>query len=67
MAHRRPVLAECARILVLEGGRMQMFGPSAKVLPRIPGYRRPQLSAVGERRALAGAGDGRADPDADGD
>ncbi|MYG28166.1 MAG: type I secretion system permease/ATPase [Boseongicola sp. SB0677_bin_26] len=67
MAHRRPVLAECARILVLEGGRMQLLGPSDKVLPRIPGYRRPQLAAVGERGALAGAGEGKADSNAAGD
>ncbi|MXX88472.1 MAG: hypothetical protein F4213_02410 [Boseongicola sp. SB0677_bin_26] len=50
------LLAECARIAVLDGGRMQLFGPTERVLPRIPGFRRPQLVAVprdGERKALA--------------
>ncbi len=57
MAHRRSVLAECARIVVLDGGRLQVFGPSEKVLARLPGARRPRLTAAppeGRRPGVAG-------------
>ncbi len=40
MAHRRAMLSECARIVVLEGGRVKLFGPSAKVLAQLAGPRR---------------------------
>ncbi len=59
VAHRRAMLAECARIAVLEDGRLQMFGSVASVLARLPG---PQPRLVVERgegspRAVADAGD----------
>ena len=44
MAHRRRALAECDRIVVLDGGRLLAFGPRAEVLPRLPGFR-PRLEA----------------------
>ncbi len=67
MAHRRAMLAECARIAVLEGGRLKMFGPAGEVLARLPGPR-PRLTTVrrdGERRAAADAA-GRQEADGDG-
>ena len=56
VVHRRSVLAECTRVVVLDGGRFQVFGPSEKVLSRLPGFRRPRLapaSPEGTRRAIA--------------
>ncbi len=59
MAHRRAMLAECARVAVFESGRLRMFGPTAEVLARLPGPR-PRLTAGrpdGKRREEA-KGDG---------
>ncbi len=65
MAHRRSVLAECARIAVLNNGRLWMFGPSEKVIPRLPGFRHPRLTAAppeAERKAITDAAGAEAAP-----
>ncbi len=67
MAHRRSLLAHCARIAVLEGGRLRMFGPSTKMMTRFPGLR-PLLTAVppeGQRKTTAGSAGPKAPPDDD--
>ncbi len=63
MAHRRAMLAECARVAVLEGGRLTMFGPVQEVMARLTGPRQPSRVKVrqkGPPRVVADAGDGEA-------
>ncbi len=59
VAHRRAMLAECARIAVLEDGRLQMFGPVAEVMARLSGPQ-PRLAVArgkGPPQADASGGD----------
>ena len=69
VTHRRSVVARCSRILVLEGGRMRVFGPGGKVLPRLPGFHRPPRLAAAppekERGAITDATDRGTPMDAD--
>ncbi len=64
MAHRRAMLAECARVAVLEGGRLTMFGPVEEVLARLSGPRQPsRVTATREEppRKITDAGDREAE------
>ena len=55
MAHRRAMLAECDKLLVLEDGAVRMYGSRDEVLARLAG-RQGRLADQG-----GGAGDGRQD------
>ncbi len=55
MTHRRAVLAECARIVVLEGGRLQGVGPRDQVLASLQRGGPGRRAGGPGRRALAAA------------
>ncbi len=54
IAHRPNVLRHVDKILVMRGGKMQMFGPREEVLARVTG---PQRSAAVAAAAEGGQGD----------
>ncbi len=57
IAHRRSLLIESNRVIVLERGRPLLFGPKEKVLPRLPGFQPSRKSMTVQKSAPPQSGE----------